>query len=697
MAFRCCMALLGALFAGLSPAAPAPFDLAGPELEVKVTRGAVTLPASQVPNFNSGDRIWIKADLPASQAAHYLLVAAFLSGSTNPPPESWFFPCKLWTGKCATEGLTVTAPKGAQQVLLFLAPQTGGDFKTLVSAVRGRPGAFVRTSQDLNQAALDRSRLEKFLAAIHRLDGGDPAKLRETAPLLARSLAIKIEERCLDRIPELQAPCLMQGHESLILSDGHSTSIVEALTSGPGSDLAMEASYMPQLSSTAVLPVDGAPLAFSTSYAHNLVLSVTGQDSKTIELPAAADPVQGGYVVDTPALADVALGDTVHASLKGFWGFEPYEGLVFRLINVHSKSWELAAGDEAALIVGRQDTIHLQADSVSCIDNIMVRDPGGKDMKVDWKTTRADEVELQLQLQLPLQESAPGAMTLLVTQYGAKQPQSVVIHTFADAGKFDGFAIHAGDSMGILKGTRLDQVTSLTFKGSVFIPGDLSSKQGADELSMVAQDPASVTDLKPEHAAATKISLKDGRSLSIAGSVEAPRPAATLIGVDVQTSAASDSSKIVLANPELPQDAVLTFSLRTASPAAFTRDTNIEVATGDESSTTTLNIGNDGLVLQNSHIAVATLNPAKAFGGSTFGPLQFRVIARGVAGDWQPLGNLVRLPVLKDLKCPPARKRCTPPESAARAPGLLRSAPHHMQIIVLRYLRTMLAALRPWP
>jgi len=41
---------------------------------------------------------------------------------------------------------------------------------------------------------------------------------------------------------------LTQGQESLILNDGHSTSIVEALTSGPGSDLAMEASYTPQLS-----------------------------------------------------------------------------------------------------------------------------------------------------------------------------------------------------------------------------------------------------------------------------------------------------------------------------------------------------------------------------------------------------------------------------------------------------------------
>src|SRR6185503_19810358 len=75
-----------------------------------------------------------------------------------------------------------------------------------------------------------------------------PGSLKELAPLLGRSLAIKMNAACLDRIPELQAPCLMQGQESLILNDGHSTSIVEALTSGPASDLAMEASFTPQLS-----------------------------------------------------------------------------------------------------------------------------------------------------------------------------------------------------------------------------------------------------------------------------------------------------------------------------------------------------------------------------------------------------------------------------------------------------------------
>jgi hypothetical protein len=426
MLFRRCLLLLAAFSRLLRTQERHRSISPGPNLEVKVTRGGVTLPAGQVPNLNAGDQLWIKADLPPTQSAHYLMVAAFLSGATNPPPESWFYPCKLWTGKCGTDGLTVTVPQGAQQVLLFFAPETGGDLRTVVGAVRGRPGAFVRTSQDLNQAALDRSRLERFLAAVNILNQGDPAKLKDAAPLLARSLAIKVDDKCLDRIPELRAPCLMQGQESLILNDGHSTSIVEALTSGPGSDLAMEASYTPQLSygyyspyiasvldiarimdsfrtaqyqyipalasprgdkialtlnappsfhnpksvlvvalpaveqpqlpplhavdpkeiycirrSTLVLPVDGAPLAFSTSYAHDLTLSLTGRDGKTIDLPARADPVEGGYVVDTAGLKVAVLGDSVHAVLKGYWGFDPYEGPTFRLINVHAKAWDL--------------------------------------------------------------------------------------------------------------------------------------------------------------------------------------------------------------------------------------------------------------------------------------------------------------------------------------------------------------------
>jgi hypothetical protein len=713
---------------------PAPFDLAGPTLDVKVTRGSQTLPISEVPNLARGDHLAIKADFPATQSAHYLLVAAFLRGATNPPPKDWFFNCETWTSRCA-KGLSITVPEEAQQVLLFLAPETSGDFRTLVSAVRGRPGAFVRTSQDLNQATLDRSRLEKYLMAVRALNAADPAKLKAAAPLLARSLAIKVDEKCLDKIPELQAPCLMQGQGSLILNDGHSTSIVEALTTGPASDLAMEASFTPQLSygyyspyiasvldiakifdsfrtaqyqyipalgspvgdtlnltlntppsfhnpksvlvtalpaiedqqlpplhavdpkeiycarkTSLVLPVEGAPLVFSTGYAHDVTLSFTGKDGSTIDLPARADAEQGGFVVDTTGLGKAALGDSIRGSLHGYWGFERYQGPTFQLVNARAQTWAVDAKDDGALIVGREGTIHLQAASASCVDSIMLRDPGGKELTAEWKAVKPNEVEIKL----PLQEAKPGALTLLVKQYGAGDPEPVAVHAFSEAGHLDSFSIHAGDSQGILKGTRLDEVASLEMKGVQFLPGTLTTHQGGDELAMVAQDAAAAAALKAGDVGTAKATLKDGRLLALNTLVAAPRPSVKLLGKSVEPSSSSNDSNVQLNNQdELPQDARLTFSLRAVSPASFAFDEKIEVATvDDESYSTTLTLSNGGVTLENSKVAVARLDPAKAFGPSAFGPLQFRVIANGVPGDWQRLATLVRLPVLKELKCP---------------------------------------------
>jgi hypothetical protein len=715
-------------------AEPAPFDLSGPALEVRVTRGTQVLGIAQVPNLAAGDQLSIKADLPTTQSAEYLLIAAFLRGSTNPPPQNWFYRCETWSAKCAQEGLSVTVPQDAQQILVFLAPRTGGDFRTLIEAVRGRPGAFVRASQDLNQAALDRSRLDSYLGAVRSLASNDPAHLKDIAPLLARSLAIKVDEKCLDKIPQLQAPCLMQGRDSLILNDGHSTSIVEALTSGPASDLAMEASYTPQLSygyyspyiasvldiahildsfrtaqyqyipalaseqearvaltlntppsfhnpksvlvaalpavehvqlpplhavepkeiycarkSALVLPVEGAPLVFSTGYVHDVTLRLSGKDGKALELPAHADAEQGGFVVDTSALGNAALGDSIHASLHGYWGFDPYAGPGFQLVNAHTEAWALAAKDEGAVIVGREETLHLTAASVSCVDGIMLRDPAGKELQAEWRAVKPDEVEVKL----PLQEAKPGSLTLLVKQYGSNPPQPVELHAFAEAGRLDSFMLHAGDAQGVLKGSRLDEVASLTLKGATFVPGKLAAAQGGDELPMLAQDATAVAALKAGDVAVAKVALLDGRAFELRTTVGAARPSVVLLGKSAQLASSSASNRMRLADQdELPQDAKLTFSVRAQSPAVFDRDAKIEVATADQSFATALSLANGNLTLEDTKVAVATLDPAKSFGPSAFGPLQFRVLANGLAGDWQPLATLVRLPELKELTCP---------------------------------------------
>lgn len=722
-------------------ASSAPFDLTGPTLEVTVTRGDATLPIAQAPHLAVGDKLWIKADFPESQSEHYLLVVTFLRGPTNPPPKKWFGKCETWKRPCAEKGLTIAVPEGAQQALIFLAPEDGGDFKTLVNAVRGRPGAFVRSSQELNQATLDRSRLERYLASIRHLNAANPAVLKDTTPLLARSLGIRVDEKCLDRLPQLQAPCLMQGQETLILNDGHSASIVESLTAGPASDLVMAASstpqanygyYSPYLSSlldlgrlfdsfrvanyqyipalatalsqrltltlntppsfqnpksvlvaalpaveqalppplhavspkdiycarrdSLVLPVEGAPLVFATEYAHNTVLRVTGANGETIDLPATADATQGGFVIDTSPLATASLSDRFKGSLHGYWGFDKFDGPGFQLVNTHSQAWAPASLDDGSLIVGRENTIHLQAGNVACIDRIMVKDPNGKELRVDWTPVKANEVEINL----PLQQAQPGALTLLVSQYGATEPHPVELRAYPEAGRFESFAIHAGESHGVLKGSRLADVATLSLKGLDFVPSPSSTDTQNDALRMEVQPPSTesaTTEAAPSlqqgDTVKAKVTLRDGRTYTVNVTVNAPRPSIELVGKSVQLSTRSNESNIQLVSEDqLPQDAQLVFSVRAKSPATFSRDATIEVASKDEGFATTLSLANRGITLADSKVAVVTFDPAKAFGFSAFGPLKYRIVDQGVAGDWQPLVTLVRLPVLQALQCP---------------------------------------------
>ncbi|HEY5809144.1 MAG TPA: hypothetical protein VIT67_14315, partial [Povalibacter sp.] len=702
-------------------AGQAPFDLKGPSLAVTVTRNGVTLPVAQVPHLAAGDEIWAKADFPANQSEPYLLVIAFLRGPTNPPTKDWFFECETWKKKCAASGMKVVIPDGAQQALIFLAPETGGDFKTLVNAVRGRPGAFVRASQDLNQATLDRSRLERYLGVIRDLNAANPAVLKDTTPLLARSLGIRVDEKCLDRLPQLQAPCLMQGQETLILNDGHSMSIVEALTTGPASDLVMAASttpqansgyyspylsslfdlgrlfdsfrvanyqYIPALATAAgdqmtltlntppsfrnpksvlvaalpaieqalppplhavspkdiycarrnslVLPVQGAPLVFATEYAHDTFLRVTGKNGEAINLPARADATQGGFVIDTSPLGTASLEDRFQGSLHGRWGFVPFDGPGFQLVNTHSQSWEPAAPDDQMLIVGRANTIHLQAGSVACIDRIMIKDPNGKELRVDWSPVKTNEVEVNL----PLQQAQPGALTLLVSQYGVNDPVPLQLRAYPEAGRFDGFSIHAGESSGVLKGSRLSDVASLSLQGIEFLPAEDAVRPDTDSLRMAvkpAVEPATTdgsnvirTDgaetpapqLRHGDAAKAKVTLRDGRTYAVDVTVAVPRPSVELVGKNVRVSTQSHESNIDLkSDNQLPQDAVLIFSVRAKSPASFSRDASIEVASDDEAFSSMLTFANRGLTLADAKVAVATFEPAKAFGVAAFGPL----------------------------------------------------------------------------
>ena len=250
--------VLFAVLAGCARAGSSAFDLNGPSIEVKVARANKALPIAEVPNLEPGDRVWLHLTLPPGEAVHYLLVAAFLRGSANPPPDNWFLKAETWRKPVSREGFAVTVPLDAQQALLFLAPEAVGDFKTLRSTVQGKPGAFVRVSQDLNVASFDRMRLDKYLASVRKTSAVSPAELHERSTYLARSLGMKLDEECFDKPTEQQAPCLTHGMDDLVLHDAHGDSMVAALTSGSASDLIGQMSNTPMARAGYYSPYVGA-------------------------------------------------------------------------------------------------------------------------------------------------------------------------------------------------------------------------------------------------------------------------------------------------------------------------------------------------------------------------------------------------------------------------------------------------------
>ena len=726
--------LVSVLFGGIFVRADNPaFDLSGPRLEVKVTRAGKTLPVSQVPNLQPGDRMWIHPLLPSSQSVHYLLVVAFLRGSTNPPPENWFTRAETWNKLVREGGIFVTVPQDAQQALLLLAPQTGGDFNTLRSTVRGKPGAFVRASQDLNQASLDRSRLDRYLDIIKQTSSTEPEALHERSVLLARSLNMKLDKECFDKPSEQQAPCLMQNTGQLVLEDGHSQSMVAALTSGPNSDLigvlsttkqagggayspyvgafmdvarimenlhtaefqyipalalskddvvelklnnppsfrkpksvivvglpAVEAAQFPPLrpvdskqvfcleQPALVLPVEGAPLVFSTGYAHDLVLRVKEKSGLSADLPVHADAARGGVVIDTHTLR-AGLDAELTGTVRGYWGFEAFDGPNLHLRSAHTAKWTMAAADASALVVGREDVLHMQADDAACVDQVSIKDEHGKTAKAVWKLTKPNELEVKV----PLKDATPGRLTMLVKKHGLAQPDEIPLQTYSEAGRLDNLVIHAGDQHGVLIGTRLDEVAGLEVNGVHFAPAGLRRAQQKDELKVSAPS-AQPAVLQQDQKLLARVALKDGRVLELQTTVAAARPKVSLIGKSVQTPQGASRSAIRLANQDdLPQNGLLSFFLKAETPATFPRSEKIEVAAEDDSFHVLLSFADGNLTLQDPKTVLAVLDPLKSFGPSAFGPLRFRPVdANGAAGDWQPLANLVRIPTLKEIRCP---------------------------------------------
>ncbi|SNS73569.1 hypothetical protein SAMN05421770_102118 [Granulicella rosea] len=547
------------LSAACAFADPARFDLTGPKIDVRVTRDGAALPISMVPNLQEGDQLWLHADLPPTQSVHYLLVAVFLRGTTNPPPDNWFIRIQTWDKKVKDEGVTITVPKDAQQALLLLAPETGGDFSTLRSAVKGRPGIFVRASQDLTEAGFEQARIEKYLAEMKNVPPGDEKALADHSNLLARTLNLKPNPDCFKKPVDQQYNCLTQTGTQTLLDDGHGQSIVTALSNGPGSDFINQASYtqmagagvysayvgaivdLVRLTSTLhtaqyqyipaiafpeheslnlrlnaapsfhnpksviviglpgvqkavlpplrptdpkhisclldtkmVLPVEGAPLVFSTAFAHDLALHIEPQNvakGEPTDIPLYPDAFRGGLAIlptddkarrelpnpdakkqpdmpnllgapeykqsqpeakpvtihidgqpepkpasdmtdaKKPEISSAPPGVVVQATVQGKWGFDNFTGPVLNVQRVPGEGWKIVPTPQTpAVLIVGQPNHLLLTSTGTACIQSIGVEPG--DLKAEWKLATPTLVDSAKEPPPATNEAQPVDLTL---------------------------------------------------------------------------------------------------------------------------------------------------------------------------------------------------------------------------------------------------------------------------------------------
>ncbi len=629
-------------------AEPAPFDLAGPTLRISVTRHGQTLPIAAVPALAPGDKVSIEARLPADQTARYLLVAAFLRDPTNPPPDKWFQKSQSWKRRGDGGGpIELTIPAGAQHLVLFLAPATGGDFATLRQAVVARPGAFVRAAQDLEQASLDRSRYEAYLSAIRKAAAGPPDRLAHVAPIVASSLRIKINEDCLQRQTESQAACLLDTKQTVVL--GNDDSSGSSSLSAAATDLALS------LSAT---PVGG--LGYFSPYI-SAVREIVG-------IFSAMHTARYQYI---PAL-DVPSDDGMALVLNTPPSFaNPKSVLMAALPEVTAAHPPMLAisPNAPALCLGASEPLLPMA-----VGPLFYATNYAHDLKLRVNLAGTGQLDLPLTadamrggliIGLPavMPAGLTGTLTATVAGMWGFEPLTGPEITLQTAGDWKWQPLapsrEAGNDGGqvVLTSAAAACVSAVTARTPHGSAQPASWKMtGAQEIAITL--PALGLDMSEKHEPVTlAIAGPAGTTaaeVTVAAPVKTPAPSAQIIAHSSESSQASQPLPIAvtLESPdEIPADTRLSFTLKASASQLFTGRETVEVGTTDGDGVVKLTLGN-GLVRVDATVLAASLIPAQGLGPSAFGPLRARLVRGGIAGEWLNLGTLVRLPRLKQLACP---------------------------------------------
>jgi hypothetical protein len=461
------------------------------------------------------------------------------------------------------------------------------------------------------------------------------------------------------------------------------------------------------------LPLEGAPLVFSTGFAHDLVLHLNRTGAAT-DLPLKADAFNGGLMVTqesphrpltvgdraTPAVpagikvgtpSDVIISGTIH----GYWGFDAFDGPTLSVQQLDGKSWKLVG--DTQLFAGKDNHLTLKGDGTACVQHIELTRGKDKDIDIAFKPATEggdqndgdgvlDSTKDAAAAKEKDQKSDKAGKDAKPAKDDAKSDKEpppaparlikntltldVSLKTVQPGGYALGIRQYGGSSEQKVPLTAYS--ADISFDSLRIHAGDstavLSGKGLENVVSVEIADRtftpvAGVEDhaeslslhadaaVSPKNGSEARVKLKDGRTLPVKVSAAAARPSLSLVSLKASPSEKQGTLAVTLSGKDdIPLHGKLTFIVRTSD--VFPRGESIEVATLDGSVHTNLSIASNTLILEDEHTAVATLDPLQAFGESAFGKLEMRpVAADGTTGDWIALGTLVRIPQITAIDC----------------------------------------------
>ncbi len=657
---------------------------------------------------------------------------AFLRDTTNEPPDNWFTKIETW--KQPPEGALIVVPDGAQRAMCFVAPETGGDFNTLRSAVKGNPGLFIRANIALNKASFEQQRIERYLAGMQTVALDDEKAIEIASAKLAAALALKPNADCFKQPVEDQVDCLTQTSAPLLLDDGHGQTISNAISTGASGDFFNEAGqadnavysayigtlidlihlvgmlytaqyrYIPAISfpqgptmnlklnappsfynpksvivialpaiqsvrlpslrlanptqvfclanPALMLPVRGAPLLFSTSFAHDLTIDF-GPSGSPASISLTPDAFDGGLVrIDTNlrralqaaansnTLQTSATRRTVRGTLRGYWGFSTFEGPTLTFQRSEGGNWKLT--DTDTLIAGKNGKVTLQGADTACISKIAFGSADGTTTPVAFAPAATGTGTMNLEI--PLQGKPPGSYSLVLQQYGSSIQKTLPLPAYSAVPHLQKVLMGATGGAAMILGQDVENVLSVKIGEEVFLPEVQAADHGSLELH--ASNAGSAT-----KAMNATVTLKDGRVINVPVTSENPSAMLRLLSFQSTITPHQGELDVTLGSEhDIPLHGTLRFVLQSVGP--FPRSQTIEVATADGALHISLSLNSDSLILQDEHTAVGTMDLDKAFGESAFGELRLRAVpGDGTFGDWITLGTLVRRPHITAVHC----------------------------------------------